>query len=101
MLGTWRMNAAKSKYMPGPAPASETRTFARDREGVSEPFCADCRTAGPKIFRYRANYSREYPVSGTEAYDAVIFKRIDMYTSEAVLSHAGRVYGTARRGGRA
>jgi hypothetical protein len=97
MLGTWRMNAAKSRYMPGPPPVSETRTFERDREGILgtvQRRLADGRTEN---IRYRANYSREYPVSGTEAYDAVIFKRIDMYTSEAVLSHAGRVYGTARR----
>jgi hypothetical protein len=46
---------------------------------------------------YTANYDREYPVTGTEEYDHVVLKRIDKYTSEAVLSHAGRVFGTARR----
>jgi hypothetical protein len=46
---------------------------------------------------YTANYDREYPVTGTEDYDHVVLKRIDRYTSEAVLSHAGRVFGTARR----
>jgi hypothetical protein len=44
-----------------------------------------------------ANYDREYPVTGTEEYDHVVLKRIDRQTSEAVLSHAGRVFGTARR----
>jgi hypothetical protein len=46
---------------------------------------------------YRADYDMEYPVAGTDAYDAVKFKRVDAYTSDAVLSHAGRVFGTARR----
>jgi len=46
---------------------------------------------------YTANYDREYPVTGTEDYDMVVLKRIDRSTSEAVLSHAGRVFGTARR----
>jgi hypothetical protein len=46
---------------------------------------------------YTANFDREYPVMGTEDYDHVVLKRIDEYTSEAVLSHAGRVYGIARR----
>ena len=46
---------------------------------------------------YRADFDQEYPVSGNEAYDAVRFRRIDAYTSDAVLSHAGRVFGTARR----
>ena len=26
-LGTWKLNVAKSKYSPGPAPASETRVY--------------------------------------------------------------------------
>ena len=44
-----------------------------------------------------AEYDREYPVSGTEEYDHILLKRIDERTAQAVLSHAGRVYGVARR----
>jgi len=97
LLGTWRVNLAKSRYMPGPAPESETRTFARDREGVVGTVQRRLQDGRSETIQYRADYAREYPVSGTEAYDAVIFKRIDMYTAEAVLSHAGRIYGTALR----
>ena len=46
---------------------------------------------------YRADADHDSPVSGTQAYDAIRFKRVDRYTTEAVLSHAGRVWGTARR----
>ncbi len=46
---------------------------------------------------YVAEYDRVYPVSGTEAYDHILLKRIDERTAQAVLSHAGRVYGVARR----
>jgi hypothetical protein len=34
---------------------------------------------------------------GTEEYDHILMKRISARTAEAVLSHAGRAYGTARR----
>ena len=97
LLGAWGLNVAKSKYRPGPAPSSETRTYVRSGENV----LGVIRRAFPDGRRvqieYTANYDREYPVTGTEEYDHVVLKRIDRYTSEAVLSHAGRVFGTARR----
>ena len=44
-----------------------------------------------------AEFDRDDPVSGTEEYDHILLTRIDSHTAEATLSHAGRVYGTARR----
>ena len=46
---------------------------------------------------WRADYDREQAVTGTPAYDAIVLKRIDDMTAESTLSHAGIVYGTARR----
>lgn len=97
LVGVWRLDVAKSRYRPGPAPVSETRTYVRDGDnvlGVIERAFPDGRR---QRIEYTANYDREYPVIGTEDYDHVVLKRIDPYTSEAVLSHAGRVFGTARR----
>ena len=48
-------------------------------------------------FRQRVRFDREYPVTGTAEYDQILLKRINSRTAEAELSHAGRVYGTARR----
>ena len=97
LVGAWRLDVAKSRYRPGPAPISETRTYVRQGENVLG--IIDRRFPGGRRERieYTANYDREYPVTGTEDYDHVVLKRIDRYTSEAVLSHAGRVFGTARR----
>ena len=50
-----------------------------------------------EIIEYRANYDREQTVTGTPAYDAIKLKKIDDYTSVSTLSHAGMVFGTARR----
>ena len=97
LVGAWRLDVAKSRYRPGPAPTSETRTYVRDGEnvlGVIQRVFPDGRR---ERIEYTANYDREYPVTGTEEYDHVVLKRIDRQTSEAVLSHAGRVFGTARR----
>ena len=97
LVGVWQLNLPKSRYFPGPGPTSETRTYTREGGsvvGVIRRTFADGRR---ERIEYTADYDREYPVMGTEDYDHVVLKRLDEYTSEAVLSHAGRVYGTARR----
>jgi hypothetical protein len=97
LVGAWRLNVAKSRYRPGPAPSSETRTYTRQGENVLGVILRAFADGRRERIEYTANYDREYPVTGTEDYDHVVLKRIDRYTSEAVLSHAGRVFGTARR----
>jgi hypothetical protein len=97
VLGVWKVDLAKSRYYPGPPPKSETRTFTRDKDGVKGIVLRRTADGREERIEYRADFDNEYPVSGTEAYDAVRFRRIDDYTSDAVLSHAGRVFGTARR----
>ena len=97
LVGVWQLDAARSRYFPGPGPTSETRTYTREGDsvvGVIRRMFADGRS---ERIEYTANFDREYPVMGTDNYDHVVLKRIDEYTSEAVLSHAGRVYGVARR----
>lgn len=97
LVGAWRLDVAKSRYRPGPAPLSETRTYVRQGENVLGVILREFANGRRERIEYTANYDREYPVTGTEDYDMVVLKRIDRSTSEAVLSHAGRVFGTARR----
>jgi hypothetical protein len=97
LLGTWQLNLEKSRYSPGPAPTSETRTYARDGSGIEGTIRRSFPDGRSERIEYRADYDREYPVSGTAEYDHLILKRINEYTAEAVLSHAGKIFGTARR----
>ena len=97
LLGAWGLTVAKSRYRPGPAPSSETRTDVRQGEDVIGVILRTFPDGRRERIEYTANYDREYPVTGTEDYDHVVLKRLDKFTSEAVLSHAGRVFGTARR----
>jgi hypothetical protein len=97
LVGVWQVNLAKSRYFPGPAPTSEIRTYTREGDSVVGIIQRAFPDGRRERIEYTANYDREYPVMGTESYDHVVLKRIDEYTSEAVLSHAGRVYGVARR----
>jgi hypothetical protein len=97
LIGTWNLVVAKSKYRPGPAPKSEVRTYTRERDGMRGSIRRLYPDGRLEVIEYRADFNHEYPVSGTDAYDAVKFRRLDAHTAEAVLSHAGNVFGVARR----
>jgi len=97
LIGTWRLNVAKSKYSPGPAPRSEMRVYRRQSDGVHGIVTrvhADGRT---EKFEYAANFGKDLMVTGIPDYDTVTLRKVDELTSDAVLSHAGNVYGVARR----
>ena len=97
LLGSWKLDVAKSRYTPGPPPRNETRTYIRDAAGMKGTIRRQRDDGRQEVIEYRADFEREYPVMGTEAYDTIRLKRIDARTAEAVLSHAGRVFGIARR----
>jgi hypothetical protein len=97
LLGSWKLDVAKSRYTPGPPPRNETRTYVRDAAGMKGTIRRQQDDGRQQVIEYRADFDREYPVMGTEAYDTIRLKRVDARTAEAVLSHAGRVFGTARR----
>lgn len=97
LIGSWQLDLVKSRYIPGPPPRSEVRTYARDRDGMKGTIRRRRDDGREEVIEYRADFDREYPVMGTAAYDTIRLKRIDARTAEAVLSHAGRVFGTARR----
>ena len=97
LVGVWQLNAAKSRYFPGPPPVTETRTYSREGDSVVGVIERTFKDGRREHIEYTANFDREYPVMGTSDYDHVVLKRIDEFTSEAVLSHAGRVYGIAQR----
>jgi hypothetical protein len=97
LIGVWQLDVAKSTFVPGPGPIQETRTYSRGPNGVEGTINRRFRDGRSERIEYVAEFDREYPVAGTEAYDHILLTRVDAFTAEAVLSHAGRMYGTARR----
>jgi hypothetical protein len=97
LIGTWQLNVAQSKYVPGPAPTSETRTYARGSKGLEGTITRRFADGRSDRIEYIAEFDREYPVAGTDQYDHILLKRVDVRTAEAVLSHGGSIFGTARR----
>ena len=97
LIGTWRLNVAKSKYSPGPALRSETRVYARSADGVKGVVSRVYSDGRAERFEYMANFGKDIMVTGIPEYDSVTLRKVDDLTSDAVLSHAGNVYGVARR----
>src|SRR5688572_4195456 len=97
LIGKWTLDLQKSTYTPGPAPTSDIRTYARGPNGLVATIQRRFADGRSQQIEYIAEFDRVYPVTGTEEYDHLLLKRVDAYTAEAVLSHANKVYGHARR----
>jgi hypothetical protein len=98
VFGTWQLNLARSKFNPGPPYRSQTRVYERHEKGVRAAIKTTYSDGHTTEVEYVAGYdSLEYPVTGSPDYDSIKLKRVDAYTSEAVLGHAGKQFATARR----
>jgi hypothetical protein len=97
LLGTWELDLSRSTYFPGPPPRSETRTYTADNNGVLGVIRRVYANGQAETIEYRSDFDHEQAVTGTPAYDSIRLKMIDELTAESTLSHAGTVFGTARR----
>lgn len=98
LLGTWHLDVAKSQYNPPPPPRSERRTYEAHREGLKVTITRMEVDGRSTFIQYSADYnSLEYPVSGSSEVDTIALRRVDAYTAEATLTHAGKAMGTASR----
>lgn len=97
-IGTWKMNAAKSKFDPGPAPKSQTlKIEAWGADGVK--YTADGMDADgkPSHWEMQAKYDGKFvPFKGNPDADMLAYKRIDANTVEATTQLNGKVTGTSR-----
>ena len=97
VMGQWRLDVSKSTYSPGPGPKSETRTYKLTGDGLRAVIVRTHQNGRVDTIEYDADYDSVNHVIGTPDYDAVRLTRINAHVSEATLSHAGKLIGTARR----
>jgi hypothetical protein len=97
-VGTWKLNTAKSKYSPGPAPKSATITYEETADGIKRMGESVDADGNKTSFEYTAKYDgKDYPVTGSDTIDMIALKRINDRTTEATLKKSGKVVSTARR----
>jgi len=97
IVGTWKMNVAKSKFSPGPAPKSVTSTFSEEGDWIASKSDAIDSTGQPitRTNRYKLD-GKEYPFEGPQGQGMISLKKIDDHTTESVLKFAGGHTLTAR-----
>jgi len=98
VVGTWKLNLAKSTFSPGPAPKSQTRTYIESMQGITvtvKTTAADGKESTTTL-TFKAD-GKSYPVSGNPDFDAVSAKRVDASTVNSTQTKAGAIVGTAVR----
>ena len=98
VIGTWKLNVAKSKYEPGPAPKGTTLTFEVAGDGVKVSSKGEDASGKPTSTEYTAKYDgKDYPITGSQNADTVALKRIDARTQERTDKKGDKVVATSTR----
>ena len=88
-VGTWKLNVGKSKYNPGPAPQSQTRTW----DAMGMVMVNGVNAAGKQMsYGYTIkDDGKEYPTMGAipNTADKISSKKTDANTYEATFTKAG------------
>ena len=97
-VGTWKLDPAKSKYTPGPAPKSGTVTYEETAGGIRRTGTAIDPNGKATSFEYTAKLDgADYPVKGSETFDAIAIKKVNDNSAQATLKKGGKVVSTAQR----
>lgn len=92
LVGTWKLNLAKSKYTPGSPPGSESVTYESAGQGVKYTVRATEADGKPTFLQGSLIYDgKDYPTAGSADYDTVATKQIDAYTGETTRKTSGKV----------
>jgi len=99
LVGTWKLNLTKSKYDPGPAPKSLTRTVVAEGEGVKYTFEGVGADDKPLSYSFSVNFDgKDNPIMGSmpTGADTISAKRTDATHYVATLKKGGKVIGTSK-----
>ena len=98
LFGTWKVNAAKSKYSPGPAPKSSIAKWEAFQGGVK--LTVDVVPANGETQHWECSGKfdgKDNPVKGNNPDgDTMTLSKIDAHTYESVLKKGGKTTLTAR-----
>jgi hypothetical protein len=98
VVGKWELNVAKSKYTPGPAPKSETRTYVVAGQDIKASSKGVDGTGKPTAASWTLNYDGKYrPETGYSNADELSVKRVNASSTEFTQKRAGKVVITGTR----
>ena len=98
VLGTWKLDVARSKFTPGPGWRSQIRVYQAAPGGVSVTWTGVDAGGGTMRVAYTSAYDgRDYPMAGSANYDTLNAVRIDALTVRSEEKRDGRTVGVAVR----
>jgi hypothetical protein len=78
LIGTWKLNLAKSAYSPGPPPRSQTITTQAEGQGLRFTIdTIDAQGNPAKGVLAAIDDGKSYPMTGVSGYDAASFKQVN------------------------
>ena len=90
--GTWKMNSAKSKYSPGPAPKDLTVKIESDETQIKLNADGTSGDGTPLHVEYNAKFDgKDYPTTGVPNADSVSVKRLKGGGIETQQKKSGQV----------
>jgi hypothetical protein len=96
-VGTWKLNVAKSKFEPGPAPKSMTRIVVADGDGAKYSFEGVGADGTATSYSFAVKYDgKDYPITGSGApggADSISIKRVGLNKAESILKKNGKEVG--------
>jgi hypothetical protein len=94
LLGTWKLNVAKSKYTGSPAPKEMTRTVEADGDSVKYTYAGTAADGSAISYSFTVKYDgKDYPITGNApgGMDTIVIKRVNANTYEASQKKGGKV----------
>jgi hypothetical protein len=98
VIGNWQLNVAKSKFTPGPAPKSDTRTYVASDQGITMTW-KSVGSDGKEIVA-KSTFKvdgKDYPITGIPNFDTLSLKQVDEHTVQSTQKLGGKVVGTTTR----
>jgi len=98
VVGTWKLNLAKSTFGGRPALKNQIRTYSQSAQGITLKMKTV--TAEGKETTTQTTYNvdgKDYPSMGNPDFDSLAGVHIDANTTEFTLKRAGKPVGTIRR----
>ena len=98
VLGTWKLNVEKSKFVPGPGWQSQIRVYQITPAGVVVTWTGFDANGERMQVSYTYRYDgRDYPMAGSGSYDTLNAVRIDALTVKSEEKRNGNTVGIAVR----
>ncbi|MGB2636401.1 MAG: hypothetical protein WAM58_20895 [Candidatus Acidiferrum sp.] len=99
LVGTWKLDVTKSKFDPGPAPKSLTRTVEAQVDGVKYSFEGVATDGKPITYSFSVKFDgKDNPIAGSipSGADTISAKRTDSNHFVATLKKGDKLLGTSK-----